>query len=76
MIAKPTSIKGTGGKSSGCAWKAIELTSGDLLHVTESLTEGGAIHSDHAAEVSSGRSSRASDEGLNSRERQVGRRTR
>ena len=36
MIAKPTSIKGTGGKSSGCAWKAIELTSGDLLHVTES----------------------------------------
>jgi hypothetical protein len=36
LIAKPTSIKGTGGKSSGCAWKAIELTSGDLLHVTES----------------------------------------
>jgi len=36
MIAKPTSIKGTGGKSGGCAWKAIELTSGDLLHVTES----------------------------------------
>src|SRR5216683_3482362 len=31
MIAKPTSIKGTGGKSGGCAWKAIELTSGDLL---------------------------------------------
>jgi len=36
MIAKPTSIKGTGGKSSGCGWKAIELSSGDLLHVTES----------------------------------------
>jgi len=38
MIAKPTSIngKGTGGKSGGCAWKAIELTSGDLLHVTKS----------------------------------------
>jgi hypothetical protein len=36
MIAKPTSIKGTGGKSSGCAWKAIELTSGDLPHVTDS----------------------------------------
>jgi hypothetical protein len=35
-IAKPTSIKSTGGKSSGCAWKAIELTSGDLLYVTES----------------------------------------
>src|SRR2546430_142521 len=31
MIAKPTSIKGTGGKSSGCAWKAIELSSGKLL---------------------------------------------
>jgi hypothetical protein len=36
LIAKPTSIKGTGGKSGGCAWKAIELTSGDLLHVTKS----------------------------------------
>ena len=36
MIAKPTSIKSTGGKSSGCAWKAIELTSGGLLQVTES----------------------------------------
>ena len=36
MIAKPVSIQGTGGKSSGCAWKVIELTSGDLLHVTES----------------------------------------
>jgi len=35
-IAKPTSIKGTGGKSGGCAWKAIELTSGDLPHVTDS----------------------------------------
>jgi hypothetical protein len=35
MIAKPISIKGTGGKSSGCAWKAIELTSGDQQHVTE-----------------------------------------
>src|SRR5260370_35752208 len=40
------------------------------------VTEGGAIHSDRAAEVSSGRISRASDEGPNSRERQVGRRTR
>jgi hypothetical protein len=36
MIAKPTSIKGTGGKSSGCAWKAVELSSGDLLHATKS----------------------------------------
>jgi hypothetical protein len=36
MIAKPTSIKDTGGKSGGCAWKAIELTSGEPLHVMES----------------------------------------
>jgi hypothetical protein len=36
LIAKPTSIEGTGGKSGGCAWKAIELTSGDLPHVTGS----------------------------------------
>jgi len=77
LIAKPTSIRDTGGKSSGCAWKAIELTSGDLLYVTDGIvTEGGEIHSDRAAEVSSGRSSRASDEGPNSRERQVGRKTR
>jgi hypothetical protein len=34
--AKPISIKLTGGKSGGCAWKAVELTSGDLRHVTES----------------------------------------
>jgi len=31
MIATSTSIKGIGGKSGGCAWKAIELTSGDRL---------------------------------------------
>jgi len=36
MIAKPISIKDTGGKSDGCAWKAIELISGDLLHVSDS----------------------------------------
>jgi len=35
MIAKPTSIKFTGGKSGGCASKAVELTSGGLRHVTE-----------------------------------------
>ena len=29
-------IKDTGGKSDGCAWKAIELISGDLLHVSDS----------------------------------------
>jgi hypothetical protein len=35
LIAKPTSIKLTGGKSGGCASKAVELTSGDLRHVTQ-----------------------------------------
>ncbi len=33
MTAKPISIKGTGCKSGGCAPKAVELTSGDLLLV-------------------------------------------
>jgi hypothetical protein len=55
MTAKPISIKCTGGKSGGCALKAVELTSGDLRHVTKNVTEGGAIHSDRAAEVSRGR---------------------
>ena len=36
QIAKPVSIKGAGGKSGGCAWKAVELISGELLHVTDS----------------------------------------
>ena len=36
LIAKPISIKLTGGRSGGCASKAVELTSGDLLHVPES----------------------------------------
>ncbi len=36
LIAKSMSIKGTGCKSGGCAPKAVELTSGDLLFVSES----------------------------------------
>jgi hypothetical protein len=36
LTAKLIAIKDTGGKSGGGAWKAIELTSGDLLHVMES----------------------------------------
>jgi hypothetical protein len=35
MTAKPISIKSTGGKSGGCVLKAVELTSGDLRHVTQ-----------------------------------------
>ena len=34
--AKPISIKAAGGKSGGCASKAVELTSGDLRRVSES----------------------------------------
>jgi hypothetical protein len=33
LIAKPVSIKDTGGKSGGCAPKAVEFTSGGLGHV-------------------------------------------
>jgi len=36
MTAKPISIKDAGGKSGGCARKAVELTSGGLSHVVES----------------------------------------
>ena len=36
LTAKSISIKGAGCKSGGCAWKAVELTSGDLPHVLES----------------------------------------
>jgi hypothetical protein len=36
MIAKPTSIKDAKRKSGGCARKAVELTSGDLLRVAKS----------------------------------------
>jgi hypothetical protein len=44
MTAKPLSIKGAGCKSGGCAQKAVELTSGDLLVVVESRLRVGAIH--------------------------------
>ncbi len=40
MAAKPTSIKGTECKSSGCALKAVELTSGDLLPVSNLRLRG------------------------------------
>jgi len=36
MTAKPISIKVAGCKSGGCAWKAVELTSGDLFIVVDS----------------------------------------
>jgi len=36
MVAKPISIKDAKRKFGGCAWKAIELISGELLQVTDS----------------------------------------
>ncbi len=51
---EPTSIRDAERKFGGCARKAVELISGDLLHVSAFETEGEAIHSDRAAEVSSG----------------------
>jgi hypothetical protein len=36
VTTKSISIKGTGCKSGGCALKAVELTSGDLLFVVKS----------------------------------------
>jgi hypothetical protein len=53
---KPISTKSTGGKSGGCARKAVEFTSGDPPHVTGIVTEDGAIHLERAAGVSSGHS--------------------
>jgi hypothetical protein len=38
-IAKPISIKSTGGKSGGRAWKAVERIAGDLPCAAESWTE-------------------------------------
>ena len=37
--AKPISIKAGAGKSGGGALKAVELTTGDLLHVVDSRLE-------------------------------------
>ena len=74
MIAKPISIKLTGGKSGGCASKAVELTSGDLWHVTDSVTKGEAIHLDRVAEVSKGHSRSCCRQGFQGRkvEQQIG----
>src|SRR3974390_1930148 len=65
MTAKPISIKGTECKSGGCARKANRTYLGRSAVCPGNGTEGGAIHPDRAAEVSSGRSSPATDEGPN-----------
>ena len=62
-VAKSTSIKGTGCRFGGCALKVVEITSGDLLLVTISVTEEGVIPSDPTAEVSRGHSSPAARAG-------------
>jgi hypothetical protein len=63
-------MKGTGGKSGGRAWTAVELIAGDLLWVTYFVTENIERCSDHTAEVSRGRSSRVSGEGPNDKKGQ------
>ena len=63
MTTKSISIKRRGCKSGGRASKVAKLTSGDLPHVTEIVTEGVARRPDRAAGVSRGRSSPCSRKG-------------
>jgi len=63
MIAKPISIKGIGGKSGGCARKAVDLTSGDPLQVTEAGLRMKRFILNTAAEVSSGHTRSCSRQG-------------
>jgi len=48
------SIKGTGGKSGGCAWKGDRTYLGRSAARHGIVTEGGEIHSDRAAESAAG----------------------
>jgi hypothetical protein len=63
MTTKSASIQDAGGKFGGRVSKAVELIAGELLQCLQIGTEGGVIHSDPAAAVSSGRSTHASEEG-------------
>ena len=65
MVAKSIAIKGRGGKSGGCAVKAVDLTSGGLRGVRKSRTERVRKARDRGAEVSRRHSSRLADEGQN-----------
>ena len=69
MIAKSVSIKDAGGKSGGRVSKAVELIAGSAACLGF-VTERGVIHADPAAELSSGRSTHASEEGPNSESEQ------
>jgi hypothetical protein len=58
--------KGVACKLGGRAPEVVELTSGDLSVVCREITtKDGAIHPDRAREVSRGRSTHESGEGLN-----------
>ena len=82
VTTKSVSIKSAGCRFGGCALKAVSHIAGGLSYRRRSVvcpgigTESGATHSDPAAEVISGHSSRASGEGPNGRKRQVGGATR
>ena len=65
VIAKSVAIKGRGGKSGGCAVKAVGLTSGGLCCVRNPRTERFRKGRDRGAEVSRGHSSRLAGEGPN-----------
>ena len=63
--AKSIAIKGRGGKSGGCAVKAVGLTSGGLRRVRNPRTERVRKDRHRGAEVSRRHSSRLADEGPN-----------
>ena len=65
MTAKSIAIKGRGGKSGGCAVKAVGLTSGGLRRVRKFRTERFRKDRERGAEVSRGHSSRLAGEGPN-----------
>jgi hypothetical protein len=62
MIAKPISIKPTGGKFGGSALKAVELTR-EICGMSQNMTEEEAIHPDRVAEISRGQSRSGSRRG-------------
>jgi hypothetical protein len=72
MIAKSTSIKGTGCRSGGCARKAVELTSGGLLSVPESRLRVERSILTMPQKSAAGIVAAFGSEGPNGRKRQVG----
>ena len=75
LTTKSISIKGPGGKSGGCALKAVELTWGGLGHVV--LMESGQLRESRGFQTMAQKSAEGivsleKGEGPNGRERQVG----